>query len=239
MYARALLLCVLLALTSSGAAAQSVIVEDFSNDIPGKPPSTFSTPVGFWTVGTTDASGSKPSLFEDGTRWPGSGPANALADQARSLYGDRWAEFIDDLSETGYFPMAIFNAVPNFSSGTLTTRFMIVGGNVDQDFGILFNYQPNGDFMALRSDSEENNLLLYQWRQGQPSSLRRIRNVPTEFAQWHEQRVVVTGLHVAGYLDGRKYLDTDLDAPVSGGVGVWAKTDTVALVDRFSVEPAE
>jgi hypothetical protein len=34
-------------------------------------------------------------------------------------------------------------------------------------------------------------------------------------------------------------MDATLPIPVSGRVGVWTKTDTVALIDSFSVEPAQ
>src|SRR5262245_3892694 len=84
--------------------AQSV-VEDFTSDVIGQSPATFSTPVGFWSIGTVD--GQKPLLFEDGTQWK-SGSANLLADQARAVYGDRWAEFIDDLPESAYYPTAVY-----------------------------------------------------------------------------------------------------------------------------------
>jgi hypothetical protein len=35
-----------------------------------------------------------------------------------------------------------------------------------------------------------------------------------------------------------KFLEADLGAPVSGGVGAWAKSDTVVVSDNFSVDPA-
>jgi hypothetical protein len=233
---RAAIACFALALVGySGALAQPTpIVEDFSGETVGGDPASFATPAGFWSIASDSG---KPVLLEDGRRWEGSSFANALADQARSLYGERWAEFIDDLSETGYFPIAIFNGVDNFSSGTLSMRFKVVGGNIDQDCGLLFDYQPNGDYQALRSDTQENNLLLYRWRQGQPLPLKRVLNVQTTFREWHEQTLVVSGRRVTGFLDGTQWLRVDLDAPVSGRVGLWSKTDTVVLFDRFTVEP--
>ena len=45
------------------------------------------------------------------------------------------------------------------------------------------------------------------------------------------------GTHVVGILDGLKFLEADLTVPVSGGVGAWAKSDTVVLFDSFSVDP--
>ncbi len=38
-------------------------------------------------------------------------------------------------------------------------------------------------------------------------------------------------------MDGLKFLEADLPTPVSGGVGAWAKSDTVVLFDSFSVDP--
>jgi hypothetical protein len=231
------LMGVLVIASSSPGLAETAgdpVFEDFSQDVIGSSPSRWSTPVGFWSVGTVD--GTKPLLFEDG-RQLASGGAGMLADQAKALYGDRWAEFIDDLSETAYYPIAVFNDVENFTHGRITLRFMIIGGDVDQDIAIMFNYQTNGDYIAIRSDTQENNMLLYQWVQGQPFALKRARDVPTSFAQWHDQQLVASGTQISAFLDGKKYMDYDLPQPVSGKVGVWAKTDTVALVDAFLVEP--
>jgi hypothetical protein len=55
----------------------------------------------------------------------------------------------------------------------------------------------------------------------------------------HEQTLLVQGNQIAGYLDGRKWMDATLPTAVSGRVGVWTKTDSVVLVDSFTVEPAQ
>ncbi len=226
-------------LPAPGSAQTSApIVEDFSNDTVGAFPTTFSTPVGFWSIATNGVD-AKPLLFEDGTQWAGSQAANNFANQAQAVYGARWNEFIDDLPGTAYFPIAIFNRVPSFTTGTITTRLATVGGNLDQDAGIMFGYQPNGDMMALRVDTLESNIKLYQWVNGQPTVLKLATNVPAAMARWHDLSVVVSseGLHVVAILDGLKFLEADLTAPVSGGVGAWAKSDTVVLFDSFSVDP--
>ena len=209
-----------------------VVVEDFSSEPVGGTPVAFKPQAGFWNIADQDG---RPLLVEDGSQWQGSGLANSLADQAQAVYGERWAEFVDDLAETAYFPLAVFGRLESFSNGTLSTRFKVLGGNLDQDAGLAFNIQPNGDFMALRSDTQENNLLLYQWVQGQAMPLKRVERVPTSLGEWHEQTLVVAGSHVTGLLDGKVYLDATLDAPVSGQVGLWSKTDTLVLFDRFSV----
>jgi len=225
--------------TPSGAQSASAIVEDFTEERLGTAPVSFSTPTGFWSIGTNGVD-SKPVLFEDGTQWQGSQTANTLSSQARALYGDRWNEFIDDLPGTAYFPIALFNKVPSFTGGTITARLATVGGDIDQDAGIVFNYQPNGDMMAIRMDSLENNMKLYQWIQGQPSVLKLAENVPTAMARWHDLSISVSngGAHVQGSLDGFQFIDADIATPVSGQVGAWAKTDTVVLFDSFVVEPS-
>ena len=180
------------------AQTATPIVETFSEERLGTAPTSFSTPTGFWSIGTAGGADNKPVLFEDGTQWTGSQTANTLANQAKSLYGDRWAEFIDDLPGTAYFPTALFNQVPNFTGGTITARVAVVGGDVDQDAGVLFNYQPNGDMMALRIDTQENNMILTQWVQGQPSQLKLVENVPAALSRWHDVVVSVSngGTHI-------------------------------------------
>jgi hypothetical protein len=230
---------VLLLLVSSAASSlaqqPSALGEDFSSETVGGAPTSFRPQAGFWSIATEDG---RPVLVEDGSQWQGSGLANSLADQARAIYGDRWSEFIDDLAETAYFPVALFGRVENFSNGTLSMRFKVLGGNLDQDDGLAFNIQPNGDFMALRSDTQENNLLLYQWVQGQAMPLKRVELVPTTLGDWHEQTLVISGSHLSGLLDGKVYLDATLDAPVSGQVGLWTKSDTIVVFERFSVSSA-
>jgi hypothetical protein len=226
------------AVAGSVSAQAGPIAEDFSRETVGTYPSSFSTPVGFWSI-ATNGQDSKPLLFEDGTQWNGSQAAVNFANQAQAVYGSRWNESIDDLPGTAYFPIAVFHAVPNFTGGTITARLATVGGNLDQDAGIMFNYQPNGDMMAMRMDALENNFKLYEWINGQPTALKLATNVPTAMARWHDVSVVVSngGTHISGILDGVKFVEADVERPVSGGVGAWAKSDTVVLFDSFSVDP--
>lgn len=229
------------AVLPGAAAAQSTsaIVEDFTEEKIGTAPTSFATPIGFWSIGTNGVD-TKPVLFEDGTQWAGSQTANNLESQARALYGDRWHQFADELPGTSYFPIALFKKVPNFTEGTIVTRFAIVGGDIDTEAGILFNYQPNGDFIALRMDADESSLKLYQWTEGQQTALRVVENVPASLARWHDLQLTVAsgGTHVAGALDGQPFLDADLTDPISGQVGTWSKTDSVVVFNTFTVDPS-
>jgi len=216
------------------AQAQAApIVDDFSSDAIGGAPRNFSTPTGWWSIGTAD--GSKPLLFADGTQWESSDHGNILADQAKALYGERWQEFIEDTPETAYFPLAVFNPVETFSSGTVSMRYQVIGGDDDQDFGILFNYLPTGDFMALRIDALENTLAFTAVSAGRQQTLARAREVPVGIGEWHDLHLVSSGNTLSGWVDNAKYLELTLDGPISGRIGVYSKTDTTALVDSFGV----
>jgi hypothetical protein len=228
----------MVAVAPVAAQSNTAVTEDFTGEKIGTAPTSFTTPIGFWSIGTNGVD-TKPVLFEDGTQWEGSQTANSLESQARALYGDRWHQFSDELPGTAYFPIALFKKVENFTQGTIVTRFAIVGGDIDTEAGILFNYQPNGDYMALRMDADESALKLYQWTQGQQAALRVIENVPSDLVRWHDLQLTIApgGRHVAGSLDGQQLLDADLDSAISGQVGAWSKTDSVVVYNSFSVDP--
>lgn len=61
---------------------------------------------------------------------------------------------------------------------------------------------------------------------------------PDSEGEWHSIKVAVQGTVPAGCLDGEHILDDTLAAPVSGKVGLWAKTDSVTEFSDFVVTPA-
>jgi hypothetical protein len=225
----------------ASAQTATAIVEDFTEERVGTPPTSFTTPIGFWSIGTNGVD-TKPVLFEDGTQFAASQAntttqaANALAAQAQGLNQHQFADASPTLA---YFPIAILKSVSNFDQGTVLTRFAIVGGDLDTEAGIVFNYQPNGDYLALRLDADESSLELASVTQGQQVALSIIENVPSALARWHDLQLAVSngGTHVAGSLDGQKYLDVDLTGPVSGRVGAMSKTDSVVVFNSFAVDP--
>jgi hypothetical protein len=235
---RFLVVCFLAGGTAPAVSAQSAaVMEDFSEEHVGAEPTSFRTPLGWWTIGT-DGTDTSPLLYEDGTRY--SAQANNLATQAQAqAQGVTSNQLADQSAAYAYYPVALFNKVQDFTQGTIVTRFAIVGGDLDTDAGIVFGYQPNGDFLALREDIDENQLILFSLSQGQSSKLSVIDNVPGALAQWHELQLTVApgGRHVSGTYDGQHLLDADLSSPVSGQIGTIAKTDTVALFNTFQVDP--
>jgi hypothetical protein len=235
----ALLLVLLSAPAAASAQTAGVVAEDFTEEQVGSAPQSFTTPIGWWSIGT-DGVDTKPLLFEDGTRYTAASGTNTIATQAQAqAQGLNVHQLSDASAALAYYPIAVFNKVNNFSQGSVVTRFAIVGGDLDTEAGIIFAYQPNGDFMALRLDADESSLELYQFTQGQAIALSIIENVPSALARWHDMQLTVApgGTHISGLLDGQKYLDADLTTPISGKVGTLTKTDSVVVFNTFTVDP--
>src|SRR5262249_6737145 len=83
-----------------------------------------------------------------------------IADKARTLYGDRYAEFLDRVQAYAYFPYVVAKDVTDFRDGEISVRFEGISGRIDQGAGILFNLKPNGDYLTVRANPLENNLVL-------------------------------------------------------------------------------
>ena len=138
-----------------------------------------------------------------------------------------------------YYPYAIAKDVPDFSNGEISVRFKGLSGRIDQGAGILFNLKPNGDYLTIRANCLEDNLVLWKFEKGRRSSVKWIRNTPTTSGQWHELKVRIAGTKVEGYLDGKLYLEHQLSVPVSGRVGLWSKADSRMYFSDFTVTPAD
>jgi hypothetical protein len=220
---------------TSALAAGAPYTEGFGSETVGRDPTTFAPLVGFWSIA---ADGDNPVLLEDGSRWDQSSAATSVVEQARALYGDRYAEFLDSVENYSYFPAAVAKNVDDFQNGRISVRVKPIDGQIDQAGGIIFNVKPNGDYLILRCNAVENNLVLFRYEQGVRTVIKWIRNVPTDTGAWHDLVLDVHGTTVHGSLDGKLLLEQVLDDPVSGRVGVWSKADSVVYFDDFTVTPS-
>jgi len=218
-----------------GAAAVEPLKLDFSNDTVGGDPSSFVNVVGVWRV---EAEGDNKVLAVDGRQWKEGQTSAGIADKARTLYGERYAEFLDRVQAYAYYPYTVAKDVDDFRNGDITVRFEGLSGRIDQGAGILFNLKPNGDYLTIRANCLENNLVLWKFEKGKRSSVTWIRNTPTATRQWHDLKVRIAGAKVEGYLDGKLYLEHELSEPVSGRIGLWSKADSRMYFDDFTATPA-
>ena len=220
---------------ASPAFAQQQAKVDFSNETVGAEPKSFLSVVGIWRI---EQEGAKKVLAVDGRQWKEGQSSAGVADKARALYGDRYAEFLDRVQAFAYFPYAVAKDIQDFRNGELAVRFEGISGRIDQGAGILFNLKPSGDYLTIRANPLENNLVLWKFEKGKRSSVKWIRNTPTPTRQWHDLKVRIVGPKVEGYLDGKLYLEHVLAEPVDGRIGLWSKADSYVFFDGFTASPS-
>jgi hypothetical protein len=263
MKGRVVILAALFAIAPLRAADVKV---DLSKEQVGKPPVAFEPIVGTWTV---VKDGPDTAIMVDGRPWVASKdtPTKLLVESARKLYGTNNEELMDNAKQFAYYPVAVLKGVDNFSNGSISVKFKTVGGDADRCSGILFNVKPNGDWLALRYNDTEHNVILWEFHNGIRRPLIRPRDgdllkEPGELAKWHELRLDVNGATITGSLDGVKALTYVLGtepgpgrnnappnpdlfaannpvirAPVAGKVGLWSKTDSSSYFKDYVVSP--
>jgi len=207
----------------------------FAKETVGKEPASFAPMVGSWVM-SQDA-GHKV-LFIDGRVWKRGQPAGGLADKARELYGARNEEFIESIKAFAYYPIAVYKGLDNFENGEISVRFQMIGGTLDRCAGILFDVKPNGDYLTVRYNGTEDNVVLWTFNNGVRKFVNRAPTLmPLELGTWHTLKISVHGTSLKSWLDDKPMHDYTLSAPVSGKIGVWSKTDSMIEFDDFTVTP--
>ncbi|WP_257169652.1 hypothetical protein [Bradyrhizobium sp. SRS-191] len=219
------------ALALPGLAAQPTTI-DLSGETVGAEPKSFVPVVGFWRIEQDDG---KKVLVVDGRQWKEGQSSAGIADKARALYGERYAEFLDRVQAYAYYPYVVAPDIQDFTDGEITVRFQGLSGRIDQGAGILFNLKPNGDYLTIRANCLEDNLVLWKVEKGKRSSVKWVRNTPTATHEWHDLKVRISGTKVEAYLDGKLYLEHTLAQPVSGRIGLWSKADSHMYFSDYTV----
>jgi len=249
-----------LAIIAPLAAAE--IKVDLKKEKVGAPPQTFEPMVGTWLV--AEDAGEKV-IMVDGRPWVLSkdNPTKLLIQSARKLYGTSNEELMDNGKQFAYYPVAVLKGFDNFSSGTISVKFKTVAGDADRASGILFNVKPNGDWLAARYNDTENNLGLWEFHNGIRRLVKfsdRANKFMLDRAAYHELKLEVDGANVKISVDGKVGVEYVLGSapgpgrngaapnpdlfpennpvlkpPVSGRVGLWAKTDSTSYFKDYVV----
>ena len=133
------------ALLASAQAAEPLKI-DFSDEAVGAESKSFVSVVGVWRI---EADGNNKVLVVDGRQWKEGQTSAGIADKARALYGERYAEFLDRVQAYAYFPYTVAKDIADFRDGEISVRFEGISGRIDQGAGILFNLKPNGDYLTV------------------------------------------------------------------------------------------
>src|SRR5579862_6265627 len=167
---------------------------DLSKEQAGKPPAAFEPMVGTWVVAQD---GSDKVIMVDGRPWVASkdNPTKLLLQTARKLYGTSNEELMDNAKQFAYYPVAVLKGVDNFSNGTISMKFKTVAGDADRCSGILFNVKPTGDWLTIRYNDTENNIVLWEFHNGIRRSVKRGPEGTwmLDRAAWHELKMTVDG----------------------------------------------
>jgi len=171
---------------------------------------------------------------------------------------------MDNAKQFAYFPVAVLKSVPSFANGTISVKFKTVAGDADRASGILFNVKPNGDWLSIRYNDTEHNVALWEFHNGIRRRVAGTREgmFMLDRAAWHELRMTTDGAAFKAYLDGQVALAYTLGSepgpgrggaapnpdlmpasnavlrpPVSGQIGLWAKTDSTSYFKDYVVSP--
>lgn len=207
---------------------------DFDGAPIDQPPRAFEAVIGDWIVGEHEGA---RGLWVDGSRWRQGTPSASLADQARRLYGERYAEFLDNVKAFAYFPLAVYTGDEVRGDVRLSVRFFALAGRIDQAAGIAWSIAPDGSYWGVRANPLEDNILFFRFARGKRTILETVRGVPTPSKRWHDLTVTLAGGECRVELDGELRLTRALDEPVAGRVGLWSKADSRVLFDDFVIAP--
>jgi hypothetical protein len=206
---------------------------DFKNEIPGTDSKAFNAIVGTWHI---DKDGPHVVYAVDGRRLQ-AGLSPGAAEHAKKMFGEKSAEFLKGIQPLKDFPLTISKEYPDFKNGILTVSFKAISGKEDQAAGLAFNIKQTGEYLAIRANALENNLVLFKFEKGKRSPLQWIDRVSPPTAGWHMLKVIIKGMKIEGFLDDKKYIDYEHGEPISGRIGLWSKADSYVLFDKFMVEP--
>jgi hypothetical protein len=235
---------------------------DLTKEQVGRPPTTFEPMVGTWVV---VQDGADKAIMVDGRPWVASkdNPTKLLIESARRLYGTSNEELMDNAKQFAYFPVAVLKGVDNFTDGTISVKFKTISGDADRASGILFNVKPNGDWLAVRYNDTENNVALWEFHNGIRRPVKfsdRSKPFPLDRSQWHDLKLTINGADLKTWLDGTLAVEHTLGTmpapgrggappnpdlipannpvlrpPVSGKIGLWAKTDSTSYFKDYVV----
>jgi hypothetical protein len=224
-------------LTLSGITVWSAFAQEgrkfeFKDEASGKESKVFGSIVGMWHI---DKDGSKHVYAVDGRSGQGLLSQKA-GENATAFFGEKSSEFLRHIAAYKEFPLTICRGYESFRNGTLILSFKAVSGKDDQAAGIAFHIREKGEYLAIRANALENNLVLFKFEKGKRSSLQWIDKVPPPTGGWHTLKVAIKGKKIEGFLDDRKYIDYEHNEPISGRIGLWSKADSYVFFDNFIVE---
>lgn len=125
------------------------------------------------------------------------------------------------------FPLLLYDK-DVFTDFTLTTRFKIVEGVLEQVAGIVFRVQDETNFYVIRANSIDKSLKYYKVINGVRTPMIG-PDLAIERNVWYDLKIECKGNQFNAWLNDKVALPTIVDASYSRGkIGFWTKSDSVA-----------
>lgn len=123
-----------------------------------------------------------------------------------------------------------------FKDVEIEVRFKAIKGIEDQGGGLMWRVQDKNNYYIARANPLENNFRVYYVKNGERKTLDSAR-VKIPLKKWHTIKIVHNEDHIEGFLNGKKYLDSQNSTfKKDGGVGLWTKADAVTNFDDLKVK---
>jgi hypothetical protein len=187
---------------------------------------------GQWRVGDEDGARVITMNGELPTRPPD-------GDAITRLFGAGGPGVLAMASAPGSFPVAVSPDIADFTGGRLQVQFRLIGGASDQIAGLVFDLKPDGTYRYGRYNTKDGNVAIWKFEGGARAVLiHGDAHEQLPLGRWHTLDVAVRDRVVTvGAADGRLTASYTLDAPVSGRIGVWTKSDSITAFKGFRAEP--
>lgn len=189
----------------------------------------FHTHLGTWRLVEEDGA---TCILADGARWLNPLTAN-LSGALGKVFGKAYQEFLDSIGAYQYFPMAVRRGGP-CGDGWLSLAVKPLAGRIDQAGGLLFALRDIGNYLVLRLNALEHNLVLFEFVDNQRVERGRAEVVLAS-GRWYTLGVRLADNRIGCFLDGRELFAYRPERPPHGSTGLWSKADSVVLFKELPV----
>jgi hypothetical protein len=119
---------------------------------------------------------------------------------------------------------------------SVSTRFMIISGKIDQAAGVFVRFRSVDDYYAARANALENNVNLYRVVAGRQDMIGSME-VHVSGQAWHTLGITARDDRLTVFFDGRElFVATDRTIPgPPGKVGLWTHADTMTLFETLTI----
>lgn len=176
----------------------------------------------------------EPAILQDGSRFASSMSIGITHTMTRFM-GKRYQEFLDNIEAYCYFPLIIAKE-SNMADGTAEVWVKPLAGVIDQAGGLAFAIRDWANYFVLRLNALENNVILFEFRNGKRFGLHSIET-PVICDQWHHLRIEAEAQQIRAFLNDRQIMACQAERSLTGYLGVWTKADSVTLFKGLAMQP--